>query len=94
MDLLLQKCTQGIRRPAMEQMNTPMMLSNHDMQQGPYVLRNKLKRIGLARSEGGGSGRGDDLGPQLVAPSLHNTARLPVNGLIHERPPLSRQSGL
>lgn len=46
------------------------------------------------RFEAGGSGRGDDLGPELVAPLLNNTAWLPVNGLIHERPPLSRQSGL
>lgn len=38
---------------------------------------------------GGGLGRGDDLGPELVA-----LCSSPRPGLIHERPPLSRQSEL
>lgn len=44
-------------------------------------------------SGGEGTGVGGGLGPELVALSV-TAAWFPVNGLIHERPPLSRQAEL
>lgn len=37
-------------------------------------------------------GWGEDLGPKACCPLRVTPARFPLNGLIHERPPLSRQS--
>lgn len=50
--------------------------------------------LSIRFAEGGGLGRGDDLGPELVALRSSPQPGSPVNGLIHERPPLSRQSEL